>query len=257
MSVSTKLCTSSNKDDRSKSTAASKRKLDETEDYSNITEMDLELKEFQCPRCDLVFPTTNELFIHMRETYTDPTVCQLCGKNLNCMANVLSHSYLHQGIKPYKCPKCKYSTRTRFNLRVHFGSCAKIEKFSYKRGNARKKRKTKKDKKRNTKSNIQSTNDGNMITVQPNPMYDHDLLNRLVDAGLPTKNRDISCLVQVHIQHFPRATTTNYQQEVTRNHQQQISVLPPSVGYPSLSTSISNTCNIISSFNTNGKVERS
>eukprot|EP01084_Bolivina_argentea_P001540 2846_1 len=113
----------------------SKSKSTELEEinYNNITEMDLELKEFKCPRCDLIFSTQNDLFVHMRAVHKNPTICQLCKTNLNCLANLLSHSYIHQGIKPYICPKCKYSTRTRFNLRVHLGSCAKIEKFSYKR----------------------------------------------------------------------------------------------------------------------------
>ena len=192
---------------------------DETMDYSNWTEADLELKSFKCPRCDQEFKTTNDLFVHMRETYSDPTICQLCGKNLNCMANILSHSYLHQGIKPYQCPKCKYSTRTRFNLKVHFGSCTGVEKFTYKRGrgtrNGRRKRKT--DNNNNDNNRIkkrrtsQNRNNSSMIgnrNIGNNMMYidNDDLLYQLPDSGVSTMiNRDISCLIQLHIQHFPRS----------------------------------------------------
>ena len=225
-------------------------------DYSKITEMDLELKSFKCPRCELVFETTNDLFVHMRDTYSDPTVCQLCGKNLNCMANVLSHSYLHQGIKPYKCPKCKYATRTRFNLRVHFGSCAKIEKFSYKRGTGTRKRKmnngdNQRSNKRRRTSNYQRNrnnkrsmqlqqNDINGFVVSDNNnnnniqyqqqqnninsiIYNDDIRNQLPDSGPPTnQNRDTSCLIQVHLQHFPRPNQVN--NNIAAQQQQQIGV---------------------------------
>lgn len=109
----------------------------ETRDWSQITEADLELKEFECPRCLDKFKSTSELFRHMRKKYDDPLVCQECKKVWKDMANMLSHSYLHRGLKPYKCPKCTFSTRTRFNLRVHFGSCARLQKFSYKRDGQR------------------------------------------------------------------------------------------------------------------------
>ena len=184
----------------------------------------------------------------MRDSYADPTVCQLCGKNLNCMANVLSHSYLHQNIKPYKCPKCKYATRTRFNLRVHFGSCAKIEKFSYKRGttNGRKRKsnnngahnnpnKRRRKSNRNKTSTTHSQQDLNgfivgdqQIQYQQNNintmMYNDDLLNQLPDSGPSSINdRDTSCLVQVHIQHFPRSNqiNTNLNSSTDRYYQQQ------------------------------------
>eukprot|EP01084_Bolivina_argentea_P001541 2847_1 len=221
----------SSNDDSTTNQNNKKRKLEETEseemDYTNITEMDLELKEFKCPRCEEIFSTSSDLFIHMRKTYEDPTICQLCQKNLNCMANVLSHSYLHQDIKPYKCPKCKYSTRTRFNLRVHLGSCAKIERFSYKRGNATKRRKTdsSKSKKRNNMTPKKNNNEfianeneeiGNINTIH---MYSDDALGQLIDSGPISGDRDTSCLIQVHIQHFPRATnniTNQYYQNTNQ-----------------------------------------
>lgn len=107
---------------------------DEEQDWSHITEADLELKEFQCPRCSNVFKTTRELYTHMRETYAKPEVCHVCGKNFktkNCinLANLLHHSYIHRNIKPYHCPKCNYQGRTRGNLQTHFGRCAKVVKF--------------------------------------------------------------------------------------------------------------------------------
>jgi len=196
----------------------------EEKDWSHITEADLELDSFSCPRCSKSFKTTNDLFVHMRETYDDPTVCQVCGKNLNCMANVLSHSYLHQDVKPYKCPKCKYRTRTRFNLRVHFGSCAKLEKFSYKRGQGPKRRRTintknRKRAKRSSRRRLDLDDSGIL-----SHMYD-DILNQLADSGpYNAGERDVSCLVQVHIQHFPRTnadgTDRFYQQnDPTKRHQ--------------------------------------
>jgi len=202
----------------------------EEPDWSHITEADLELKEFKCPRCSKAFKTTNDLFVHMRETYEDPTVCQVCGKNLNCMANVLSHSYLHQDVKPYHCPKCKYKTRTRFNLRVHFGSCAKLEKFSYKRGHCSKRRRTintknRKRAKRVNKRKIDLDDSGIL-----SHMYD-DILNQLADSGpYNDGERDVSCLVQVHIQHFPRTNANGtdrfYQQnEAPKRH--QVQEVPP------------------------------
>ena len=58
-----------------------------------MDEIDLELKEFQCPRCNKTYNNTNDLFQHMRLSYSDPTKCTICNKQLNCMANILSHSY--------------------------------------------------------------------------------------------------------------------------------------------------------------------
>jgi len=188
--------------------------MDEKEqtDWSHITEADLELKEFKCPRCNEIFPTTSDLFVHMRQTYKDPTLCKVCGKNLNCMANILSHSYLHQGIKPYKCPKCTYCTRTRFNLRVHFGSCAKIEKFSYKRGAHQKKNRYKPSQKRRKRngSKQKSIKESDFMCTRANivkqSICDHDIMSHLVDSGPDLNaNRDISCLIRCHVGHFPRS----------------------------------------------------
>eukprot|EP01083_Nonionella_stella_P001969 5665_1 len=116
----------------------------------SITEQDLELKEFECPRCDQKFNSTTALYIHMRNQYTNPTNCHVCGKNLNALPNILSHSYIHKNIKPYKCPTtdCKYQSRTRYNLKVHLASCAGIEKFR-----AAKRKKTKKIKMRSNPMN--------------------------------------------------------------------------------------------------------
>ena len=140
----------------------------------------------------------------MRESYPDPIICQLCGKNLNCMANILSHSYLHEGIKPYKCPKCNYSTRTRFNLRVHFGSCANIEKFSYKRQKYTTNDSKRKRKRKTTRNNIHDINKKRKINNN-----NDDLLDKLPDSGPASiKDRDTSCLIQVHIQNFPRLNNT-------------------------------------------------
>ena len=200
-----------------------KRSLDEIEigaeeedkkesvDWSKVTEADLELKEFKCPRCDQVFSSTSDLFVHMRHAYKDPTLCKVCGKNMNCMANILSHSYLHDGIKPYKCPKCDYCTRTRFNLRVHFGACAKVEKFCYKRGAHQKKKKyapSYKKRRVHSKTSIQKSDfigNGENILDIPMPSQ-HDIISQLVDAGPDMNaNRDISCLIRCHVGHFPRS----------------------------------------------------
>lgn len=130
------------RDSSARKTRKSRKRKAKASDLSAMKEFDLELKEFACPRCDQKFKTSNDLFRHMREAYECPTECHICDKKLKCMANVLSHSYVHKGIKPYKCPKCDYETRTRFNLRVHLGSCAKIQKFVYVRGgHSHKKRK--------------------------------------------------------------------------------------------------------------------
>lgn len=110
-----------------------KKEVLREQDWSHITDTDLELKEFKCPRCSMIYDTTTDLFEHMRDTYGDPTVCHVCGKDLKSMSSVLSHSYIHQDVKPYHCPKCNYKTRTRGNLRVHFRNCAKIPKCMDKR----------------------------------------------------------------------------------------------------------------------------
>ena len=123
----------------SKSITGVKRKYSDLEkaELMKVEEIDFELSEFKCPRCDEIFKTTNDLFGHMREKHENPTKCHVCGKQMNAMANLLSHSYIHTGERPYKCPNCDYTTRTRFNLKVHFGSCAEIDKFSYRRSTIR------------------------------------------------------------------------------------------------------------------------
>ena len=150
----------------------------EEKDWSHFTEADLELKEFKCPRCLNSYKSTNDLWIHMRSAYSDPTVCHVCGKDLNCLPNVLSHSYVHRKVKPYHCPKCTYQSRTRFNLRVHFGSCANVEKFQKKRRpSSKRKRKVdaKKRKRARTgrKSKIDLDDDMDIL----NQTYD-DILNQ-------------------------------------------------------------------------------
>eukprot|EP01083_Nonionella_stella_P296419 1007006_1 len=105
-----------------------------------ITESDLELKQFECPQCDELFPSTNGLFSHMRTQHSNPTKCHLCNRDLKSLTNRLSHSYIHKQIKPYKCPNnnCSYECRTRFNLKVHLIRCAGIERFGYSKRNNKK-----------------------------------------------------------------------------------------------------------------------
>eukprot|EP01083_Nonionella_stella_P069111 184070_1 len=209
-----------------------KRTLDESiqedaVDYSNMTEMDLELKEFKCPRCEKLFPTTNDLFAHMRKDYSDPTVCHVCDKNMKALATLLSHSYLHQGIKPYKCPKCDYSARTRFNIRVHFGACANVDKFKMRRGEPRAKKARKNLKKQNRTSKKQidpvprDNNTNNSKTGNFNARS--DLLEQLVDAGAAPLDRDESALVTIHIEHFPPTTFST----TDTFYMQQTQPLPP------------------------------
>lgn len=225
-----------------KSKAKNKRPLLNEKNQSeleNLTEMDLELKHFKCPRCPLTFQSTHELFTHMRQKYKQPTKCHECGKQLRCMANILSHSYVHTGEKPYICPNCGYSTRTRFNLRVHLGSCAGIEKFTYHRNGSgsnkrvnpygkqfsnyenrrsRKRRKIANNKKSskniNSKNaneiNLQANNnvhDTNVIT--DNNVVLHDLLYMLKDSGKANNERNESCLIQVHISSIPIKNNNN------------------------------------------------
>merc|ERR1712058_4689 len=59
------------------------------QDWSQITEADLELKEFECPRCLGKFKSSSDLFRHMRKVYEDPLTCQVCGKVWKDMANML------------------------------------------------------------------------------------------------------------------------------------------------------------------------
>eukprot|EP01084_Bolivina_argentea_P107501 192202_1 len=105
----------------------------EQTNLQDITEKDLELKQFTCPRCQFTINCSADLFSHMRANHQDPTVCHLCGRDLKSLTNLLSHYYVHKDIKPYKCPNpmCNYSSRTKFNLKVHLVGCAGIEKFQY------------------------------------------------------------------------------------------------------------------------------
>ena len=190
-------------------------------DYSQWTEKDLELKNFKCPRCLLVFPTSSDLFAHMRATYEDPTTCQTCDKDLRSMANLLSHSYTHTGLRPYKCPKCQYATRTRFNLRVHFGSCADLEQFSYKRGHfknlfkdKRRKRKLNSETAINRKSKIRRLNSRTAETTD-------DALHQLTKTDPFGASSDVSCLVRVHIQYFPRQCSGTEKFYSSSTHQKQ------------------------------------
>ena len=60
-----------------------KRKCPELKE---LTEKDLELTEFKCPRCDEKRKATSDLFQHMREKHDNPKKCLICNKNFNCMA---------------------------------------------------------------------------------------------------------------------------------------------------------------------------
>ena len=124
---------------------ATKAKLtDPNLSVDSITEKDLELKEFCCPRCNNKFDTSNKLFIHMRAKHPHPNTCHICSRTFNSMPTLLSHSYIERDIKPYKCLKtdCNYSCRTRFNLKIHMASCLNIEKFTNLKGNRNRKLQT-------------------------------------------------------------------------------------------------------------------
>lgn len=60
-----------------------KRKAPELQD---LTEKDLELTQFKCPRCEVTHKTTSELFTHMRSMHAEPKKCLVCDKKFNCMA---------------------------------------------------------------------------------------------------------------------------------------------------------------------------
>lgn len=178
-----------------------------TNEFETMSESDLELKEFECPRCNKKFGCTMDLFAHMRQTYSTPTICHICNKNLNALPNILSHSYIHKNMKPYKCPKadCNYESRTRFNLKVHLGSCAGIKAFQCRR-RLRKKRKIKTE-----QVHSNSNNDRNWM-IKPmfmNEAYNihtpnYDILNEIHDSGPHNDtNRDDTYLIIIHKDYIP------------------------------------------------------
>ena len=128
--------------------------------WSELTENDLKLTSFECPRCGEIFSKTSQLYDHMRSKYKNPTKCHICNREMNAMANLLSHSYIHTNKKPYKCIKsgCNFKTRTRFGLRVHIGSCCNIKKWKYQRGNKINIKNEKKNKKKRKKNILRENN---------------------------------------------------------------------------------------------------
>ena len=174
-----------------------KRKAKEVKLDETINEKDLELEEFECPRCDQKYKTTTSLFGHMRQQHENPTICHICNKQLNALPNVLSHSYIHKKIKPYKCFNCSYQSRTRFNLKVHLGSCAGIEKFKYRK-------RQRLDKKGKSKKIIP-----NNLMITPNyssvnHSNDQHLFDEIVDSGPnQDENRDDTFLIIIHKDYIP------------------------------------------------------
>lgn len=166
-----------------------KRTAKEANLNDTINEKDLELKEFECPRCDEKYKTTTALFTHMRQQHENPTICHICNKQMNALPNVLSHSYIHKNIKPYKCFNCSYQSRTRFNLKVHLGSCAGIQKFKYRK----RQKTTKKCKSRSQISQNQSITTNNQT-----------IMNEIVDSGPnEDQNRDDTFLIILHKDYIP------------------------------------------------------
>eukprot|EP00485_Elphidium_margaritaceum_P006484 CAMPEP_0202685774 /NCGR_PEP_ID=MMETSP1385-20130828/1611_1 /ASSEMBLY_ACC=CAM_ASM_000861 /TAXON_ID=933848 /ORGANISM="Elphidium margaritaceum" /LENGTH=318 /DNA_ID=CAMNT_0049340209 /DNA_START=68 /DNA_END=1024 /DNA_ORIENTATION=+ len=192
----------------------------------SLTEYDLELKAFECPRCELRFESTVLLFDHMRVAHEDPTVCHVCHKDLKAMPNILSHSYLEKGIKPYKCPKpgCDYSCRTRFNIKTHLASCAGIQKFRYHRPSKRPKTSgnnsgaaTKKNSRKNDDDDITFVQSGsvyrtgnvydysreNLFNVKSAKTAKNSIMQELKDSGMADANRDTQYLVIIHADYVP------------------------------------------------------
>ena len=100
-------------------------KIKKTTDFlKQEMSVDLELKEFKCPRCDNILKTKKELILHMKNNHDNPTQCHFCSKKFTHINNLLPHIYLHLNIKPYKCIKCnEYQSRTIYELKNHFRKC--------------------------------------------------------------------------------------------------------------------------------------
>ena len=172
----------------------------------DMTEMDLELESIGCPRCSKSFKNSNQLFIHMRSEHNNPTTCHICNKDLKCMANILSHHYVHLKLKPYSCPKCKYATRTRFNLKVHIGSCCDIKKFKYERGNSKRKNKSRNKSKKLINSGI--INGTQYYSHNTNNIFaPNDLIHMIPDLGINTNNDNkpinFKTIIQVYLKDIP------------------------------------------------------
>eukprot|EP01084_Bolivina_argentea_P159393 277604_1 len=201
----------------------SRKRTAKEANLDDICELDLELKEFECPRCNASFDDRKKLFAHMWSEYSNPTICHICNKNLNALPNVLSHSYIHKQIKPYKCitKNCKYESRTRFNLKVHLASCAGIEKFKCRKRNRKQKVKTNI---RQNANNSEKFKYSNKIEININPTVindfdvfntiptmdilhtipNNDILNEIQNSGaIPNDNRDNTFLIVIHKDYIP------------------------------------------------------
>ena len=51
--------------------------------------------------------------------------CEVCHKKFRIPQNLIEHSYIHEGIKPYKCRKCGKTIRHKTTYLKHLKTCEK------------------------------------------------------------------------------------------------------------------------------------
>uniref|UniRef100_A0A3B4B7M7 C2H2-type domain-containing protein n=1 Tax=Periophthalmus magnuspinnatus TaxID=409849 RepID=A0A3B4B7M7_9GOBI len=80
---------------------------------------------YQCPECDLSFPTFRQRAAHRIEHKKDKYKCEICGIGFSEEQHLLRHIAVHSGERPFKCFVCdmgfKQESHLKSHMRLHTG----------------------------------------------------------------------------------------------------------------------------------------